>query len=42
MTLQSQVHCLLDVKHIINSIVSERSLELIMGEMKMWLNMLKR
>ena len=36
------VHCLLDVSHIINSIISGRSLELIRGEMKMWLNMLKR
>ena len=42
MTLQSWVHCLLDVNHLINSIISERSLELIREEMKMWLNMLKR
>ena len=40
--LQSQVHCLLDVNHVINSIISGRSLELIRGEMKMLLNMLKR
>ena len=42
MTLQSWVHCLLVVNHIINSIISGRSLELIKAEMKMWLNMLKR
>ena len=41
-TLQWRVHCLLDVKHIINSIISKRSLELIRDEMKMQLNMLKR
>ena len=28
--------------HLINSIISKRSLELIRDEMKMWLNMLKR
>ena len=28
-TLQSRVHCLLDVNHLINSIISSRSLELI-------------
>ena len=38
MTLQSPVH----VNHIINSIISGRSLELIRGEMKMLLNILKR
>ena len=41
-TLQSQVHCLLDVNHITYSIISGRSLELIRGEMKMWLNMLRK
>ena len=41
-TLQSRVHCLLDVNHLINSIISGRSLELIRAEMKMLLNMLKR
>ena len=40
--LQSRVHCLLDVNHLINLIISKRSLELIRGEMKMLLNMLKR
>ena len=40
--LQSRVHCLLDVNHIINSIISKRSLELIKAEMKMCLNTLKR
>ena len=39
---QWRVHCLLDVNHIINSIISKRSLELIKGEMKMLLDMLKR
>ena len=29
--LQTQVHCLLDVNHVINSIISKRSLELIQG-----------
>ena len=37
-----RVHCLLGVNHIINSIISKRSLELIRDEMKMLLNMLKR
>ena len=41
-TLQSRVHCLLDVNHVINSIISGRSLELIRDEMKMWLNMLRK
>ena len=36
------VHCLLDVNHIINSIISKRSIGLIRGEMKMRLNILKR
>ena len=40
--LKSRVHCLLDVNHLINSSISKRSLELIRGEMKMQLNMLKR
>ena len=35
------VHCLLDETHIINLIISGRSLELIRDEMKMQLNMLK-
>ena len=35
-------HCLLDVKHIINSIISGRSLELIRDEVKMLLNMLRK
>ena len=39
--LQNQVHCLLDVNHVINSIISGRSLELIRDKMKMQLNMLK-
>ena len=42
MTLQSRVHCLLDVNHVINSIISKRSLELIKAEMKMRLNMLRK
>ena len=33
---------LLDVNHVINSIISKRSLELIRGEMKVLLNMLKK
>ena len=41
-TLQRRVHCLLDVNHIINAIISSRLLELIKGEIMMWLNMLKR
>ena len=41
-TLQSWVHCLLDVNHLINLIISGRSLELIRSKMKMLLNMLKR
>ena len=36
------VHCLLDVNHVINSIISGRSLELIRDEMKMLLNMLRK
>ena len=39
---KSLVHCLLDVNDIINSIISGRSLELIRGEMKMRLNMLRK
>ena len=39
-TLQSRVHCLLDVNHVINSIISGRSLELIKAKMKMQLSML--
>ena len=42
MTVQSRVHCLLDVNHRINWITSGRSLELIRGEMKMRLNMLRK
>ena len=40
-TPQQRVHCLLDVNHVINSIISKRSLKLIWDEMKMLLNMLK-
>ena len=40
--LQSWVHCLLDVNHLINSIISGRSLQLIRDEMKMLLNMLRK
>ena len=39
---QLGVHCLLDVNHIINSIISKRSLELIRDKMKMQLNMLRK
>ena len=39
-TLQSRVHCLQDIIHVIKSIISGRSLELIGGEIKMPLNML--
>ena len=35
-------YCLLDVNHLINSIISGRSLELIRDEMKMPLNMLRK
>ena len=38
----NRVHCLLDLNHPINSIISKRSLELIRAEMKMRLNILKR
>ena len=41
-TPQRRVHCLLDQNHLINLIISKRSLELIRDEMKMLLNMLKR
>ena len=41
-TPQLRVHCLLDVNHVMNSIISGRSLELIRNEVKMQLNMLKR
>ena len=41
-TLQSRVHFLLEVNHLINSITSGRSLELISDEMKMRLNMLRK
>ena len=40
--IQQRVHCLLDINHLINLIISKRSLELIRGEMKMLLNMLRR
>ena len=42
MTPELRVHCLLDVNHKINSIISGRSLELVRGEMKMLLNMLRK
>ena len=41
-TFLRRVHCLLDVDHVIKSIISGRSLELIGGEMKMLLNMLRK
>ena len=40
--LQSQVHCLLDVNHLIKLIISGKSLEFIRDEMKMLLNMLRK
>ena len=41
-TLQQLVNCLLDVNHLINSIISEKSLELTRDKMKMWLNIVKK